>query len=213
MATQAMGTEPAMLKMRLAIFHPPPFFLKARCISVATGSPLDGIDDTRRRYQQIYHYAAEAVREPARLAIAELQSAPGRVAALLNALVNAARSAGDRLMPISPVEVAMGTREGDRLSTAGETEQQDLSWNGIVRIRIVSVTPGGAGQILVIPGKQRVTAFLEVDGTKVDKVTVSPGEHPEQISWEAEETAKLILISEDGRKIELPLFQAPETTR
>ncbi|MCX7113833.1 MAG: hypothetical protein NTX45_27915 [Proteobacteria bacterium] len=38
--------------------------------SVVTGTPLGGEDDPRRRYQQIYHAVADAVREPARLALA-----------------------------------------------------------------------------------------------------------------------------------------------
>lgn len=40
-------------------------------LKVATGSPIGGTDDPRHRYQNMYHYAAEAVREPANLALAK----------------------------------------------------------------------------------------------------------------------------------------------
>ena len=45
-------------------------------LSVATGSPLGESNDPRHRYQEIYFEAAEAVREPARLALRELAKAP-----------------------------------------------------------------------------------------------------------------------------------------
>lgn len=45
-------------------------------LPVVTGSPLGGSHDLRHRYQQIYFEAAEAVREPARLALRELAQVP-----------------------------------------------------------------------------------------------------------------------------------------
>ncbi|MBM3535667.1 MAG: hypothetical protein FJX60_21860 [Alphaproteobacteria bacterium] len=199
---------------------------------VATGSPLGDDRDPRRRYQRVYHHAAEAMRVPARLAIAELASSGSTIGSFVKGLLDAAREAGDRLSLVPRIEVAMGptmlAQEAIRLRkleraeriiedaanevpapAIGEAEEdlgtRDLSWHNIARIRVLSVEPDGGGQLLIVPRSRRVTAMVTVGDTMMDKVSVEPGGEPGRISWDAETAAKLILESEDGRRIALPL--------
>ncbi|MBM3393662.1 MAG: hypothetical protein FJY37_03270 [Betaproteobacteria bacterium] len=324
---------------------------------VATGSPLGDDRDPRRRYQRVYHHAAEAMRVPARLAIAELASSGSTIGSFVKGLLDAAREAGDRLSLVPRIEVPMGqtmlaqeairvaepyaavrqdfmahaslaaempppdldravvnavralatliatlrqeqehlqefrsefeaykasklaneerradveefereereiTRhlsalsetiarsadEGVRLQAwltgvsatlvkdlrklerakriieeaakevpapaLGEGEEdlgtRDLSWHDIARIRVLSVGPNGGGQLLIVPGSRRVTAMVAVDGTMIDRLSVEPGGEPGRISWDAETAVKLILESDDGRRMELPLDARP----
>lgn len=67
--------RPGMVAMRTT--------LGGRCL--LTGTPLSGPDDPRWRYQELYHDAAEAIREPARIA-AEIRSPPPLWQQLVNAI-------------------------------------------------------------------------------------------------------------------------------
>lgn len=72
--------------------------------SVHTGTPLGDASDPRYRYQQLYHTYAEAVREPARQAVAQEQPA-SLLDRLRTALFNAI---GDVLQPYQPIAQPMG---------------------------------------------------------------------------------------------------------
>jgi hypothetical protein len=64
--------------------------------------------DARHRYQQLYFEAAEAIREPARLALRALAAIPaGQVGTLLHRLIAAAGRAAEILLPEPRVAVAM----------------------------------------------------------------------------------------------------------
>lgn len=70
-----------------------------RGLPVVTGSPLGDNHDLRHQYQKIYFEAAEAVREPARLALRELAQAPAPAADLRSLLM---RQIGQVLTWIAP---------------------------------------------------------------------------------------------------------------
>lgn len=76
-------------------------------LEVVTGSPLGGDADPRRRYQQVYFYAAEAVREPARLAVGQSQVKWAGVGDFMETLVDAARRVHEVLAPVPHIDVAM----------------------------------------------------------------------------------------------------------
>jgi len=91
--------------------------------SVLTGSPLGNENDPRHRYQTLYHTAAEAIREPARLAISEAtQSAKNKVFESVEQYLKqfitdfqqqAKEVMGTLLEPVSAVEFAMGEEESE----------------------------------------------------------------------------------------------------
>jgi len=70
-----------------------------RSLPVVTGSPLGGRHDLRHRYQQIYFDSAEAVREPARLALRELAQVPAETDDWLTSIT---KSLGQVLSWIAP---------------------------------------------------------------------------------------------------------------
>jgi hypothetical protein len=79
-------------------------------LEVMTGSPLAGPDDPRHRYQTLYHAAAEALREPARLAMAAAARADWR-RRLADAIGAAARALGLAFGPAPEVAHAMAAVE------------------------------------------------------------------------------------------------------
>ncbi len=83
---------------------------------VLTGTPLGDPADPRHRYQQLYHGAAEALREPVRLAQGAT-TADTSLSALLKALVEGLRGsveqAGLVWQPVPGVTHAMGGAEDD----------------------------------------------------------------------------------------------------
>jgi hypothetical protein len=113
--------------------------------TVVTGTPLGGEDDPRRRYQALYHAAAEAVRAPAREAVAAaapadeavegLAALVGRLAAgVLAGLKERAGRLGDDLVPAPEVAHAMGEAAepewfqlGDRLRVRLQEDAEGLA--------------------------------------------------------------------------------------
>lgn len=165
-------------------------------LQVATGSPIRADDDPRRRYQHLYFHAAEAVREPARLALAEAAPKASPMESLRQRLVAAAGALGQQLLPVPRVANAMAE---------GDFEEPDLLWLDLARIRIVA-TDSATGEIEVLAiGEQSITCRLIQAGALYDKRTVSPGEEPVVLAWEIGTKTELALQANDGRALTLPL--------
>jgi hypothetical protein len=161
---------------------------------VATGSPLGGERDPRHRYQHLLHHAAEAVREPARLAIAAAV-APSARTSLMAGWIEAARRLGEMLQLQPRVAVAM-SGEG-----AGDA---DLIWPDHARISILELADDGAGRIVVSAlGDQVVTVELRVAGVLHHKQTVSRDGTAGTFEWDADRPMLLTLSTPDGRKLSL----------
>ena len=108
--------------------------------SVRTGTPLGHASDPRHRYQQLYHAYAEAVREPARQAVAQAASSQtswrGHLAALLSRFFE----------PYQPLAHAMGEttapewhyRIPDRLRLTLTTTVDDRA---LLRLEILNTEP------------------------------------------------------------------------
>lgn len=163
---------------------------------VATGSPLGGERDPRHRYQHLLHYAAEAVREPARLAIAAAV-APSVRASLLARWIEAARRLGEMLELQPRVAVAM----------SGEAARDaDLVWPDLARVSILELADDGAGRIVVSAlGDQVVTVELRVAGVLHHKQTVMKDGTTAAFEWDADGPTLLTLSIPDGRKLSLEL--------
>lgn len=166
-------------------------------LSVSTGSPLGDVRDERHRYQHIYFEAAEAVREPARLALRELASIPaGETGSLLNRLIAAAARLAEVLIPEPKVAIAMSGEE--------VTEVPDLVWPGIARLSIQAAGENSEGQLCVtVIGDEAVTAEV-LCGTLVEEhVEIASGK-AETLYWGSDSTA-LKLASAGGKKLDLNL--------
>ena len=161
---------------------------------VATGSPLGGERDPRHRYQHLLHHAAEAVREPARLAIAAAV-APSARTSLMASWIEAARRLGEMLELQPRVAVAMsGEAAGDA----------DLIWPDHARISILELADDGAGRIVVSAlGDQVVTVELRVAGVLHHKQTVAKDGTAGTFEWDADRPMLLTLSTPDGRKLSL----------
>lgn len=173
-------------------------------LPVVTGSPLGGEDDPRHRFQHLYFHAAEAIREPARLAMAEQVKVP--VPTLVSRLLVAAGGLAGHLVPVPRVELAMGKNDSQSGSGVGDEPVRDLLWEGIARISIREVDSDGSGMLLVSAVTEiSVICELRVAGVIEDKVTASGGADPVKIVWEGAERPVLVIEAEDGRRLELPL--------
>lgn len=161
---------------------------------VATGSPLGGERDPRHRYQHLLHHAAEAVREPARLAIAAAV-APSARTSLMASWIEAARRLGEMLELQPRVAVAMsGEAAGDA----------DLIWPDHARISILELADDGAGRIVVSAlGDHVVTVELRVAGVLHHKQTVAKDGKAGTFEWDADRPMLLTLSTPDGRKLSL----------
>jgi hypothetical protein len=96
---------------------------------VVTGSPKGGPSDPRHRYQNMYHYAAEAIREPAALALAR-ESAFKHVASI----ENIAKGAPSNLDPLVDGYHQTTIEQQEAISDA----LQDREWFGKARYEILS---------------------------------------------------------------------------
>ena len=166
---------------------------------VVSGSPLGGADDPRHRYQEIYFAAAEAVREPARLALREYAAVPeGRAGALLRQLMAGAIRLAETLLPEPRVAVAMSA------DAAAAEAVPDLSWPGLARLRLMELSDEGEGCLEVTAlGNESLTVEVCREALVEAHVSVAPGEG-RVVAWDADATA-LRLVSASGRRLELGL--------
>jgi len=169
-------------------------------LRVTTGSPLGNDSDTRHRYQQLYFEAAEAVREPARLALRALAEIPvGQIGALLNRLIAAAGKAAEILLPEPRVAVAMSGEDA--------SDVPDLSWPGVARLRMQELTTEGEGRMEVFAiGTEPLIVEVRKGSQVEERVDIAPG-GVDTIAWDKGSTA-LALITASGRKLELTLKEA-----
>lgn len=105
--------------------------------SMVTGSALGGPADPRYRYQQLYHRAAEAIRQPARLALAATRQ-PSLAERLQTFVERLRASVDDLLCPVPQVALAM-SGDADRAD--------DLVWPGRARIHPQRIDEDGSGNV------------------------------------------------------------------
>ena len=166
-------------------------------LRVTTGSALGDDDDTRHSYQQLNIAAAEAIREPARLALRTLAEIPaGREGNLLRRLIAAAGRAAAILLPEPRVAVAMS---GDNAS-----DLPDLSWPGVARLRLHELTATGDGRMEVTAiGTEPLAVEVRKGAHVEERVDLAPG-GVDTVAWDQGSTA-LFLITASGRRLELSL--------
>lgn len=169
-------------------------------LRVSTGSPLGDEHDARHRYQQLYFEAAEAVREPARLALRALAGVPvGQVGTLIHRLIAAAGKAAEILLPEPRVTIAMS---GEDLA-----DVPDLSWPDVARLRIDEVTAEGDGQMEVTAVGTELLVVEVLKGSQVEERVDLPAGAVETIAWDKGSTT-LVLVTASGRRLELPLRES-----
>ncbi len=141
--------------------------------TVRTGTPLGGADDPRHRYQQLYHAYAEAVREPARQAVAQPQPA-----SILNRLRTALLDAiGDLLKPYQPIAQPMGEADAPDITHYQIPDQFRLTLtetaDGQARLRLenLQTTPL---QILLLDDEEIVEAACLEESQPVIELTLDP---------------------------------------
>lgn len=169
----------------------------SQSLRVSTGSPLGGDEDARHRYQELYFAAAEAVGEPARLALSALAEIPASQAGtLLNRLIAAAGRMAEILLPEPRVAVAMNGEDA--------VGAPDLFWPDMARMRIDGLTAEGDGRMeLTAIGAEPL--IVEVRrGTLVEEcVTIAAG-GVDSIAWDKDSTG-VVLSTASGRRLELAL--------
>lgn len=201
---------------------------------VTTGSPLSKSNDPRSRYQDIYFEAAEAVREPARLAMQALAAVPsGQLGLLFNRLIAAAGKASEILLPEPRVASAMrgssavGIAAG--ISTVGSVAQivcaaigsvansqiveiseqlsdiPDLSWPDIAKLRIQTLTSDGDCMVEVTAiGTDTIIIEVRKGSLVEERVNILPGDAG-KVAWDKGSTS-LTISTVSGRSFELPLI-------
>jgi hypothetical protein len=112
---------------------------------------------------------------------------------LSDRLRNAAANAGQFLMPVPRVAVAMNAESG----------AEDLQWDDIVRISFQDDSTGSLRFKAI--GGLAVTGELRVAGTLEKKITAKPDGDAVTIAWDGGAQTTLLLISEDGKRLVLPL--------
>ncbi len=174
-------------------------------LSVVTGSQLGGDEDPRHHYQHLYFHAAEAIREPARLVLAELASMPEQnsISAWLSRLDTLVAQIGTTLIPAPRVALAMSERDDEAMTI------KDRLWDDLARISVLEIAADGAGRVQVTAESDiAVTCELRVSGVLEFKQTARRGENPVQIDWETGEVTTLTLTVADGRPaLEFPLVR------
>jgi hypothetical protein len=169
-------------------------------LRVTTGSPLADDTDDRHSYQELYFEAAEAVREPARLALRALAAVPsGQAGTLLNRLIAAAGRVAEILLPEPRVAVAMS---GDDSSSV-----PDLIWPDIARLRIYELTAEGDGRMDVTAiGPEQLIVEVRRGSLVEERVEIAPGSI-DTIAWDQGSTG-LLLLTPTGRRLELALKES-----
>lgn len=167
---------------------------------VTTGSPLSKNDDPRSRYQDIYFEAAEAVREPARLAMRALAVVPsGQLGLLFNRLIAAAAKVAEVLLPEPRVAVAMSSDESSDI--------QDLSWPDTARLRVITLNSDGGCMLEVTAiGIEPIIIEVRKGSLVEERVNIVSGEVG-KVAWDKESTS-LTIATASGRKFELPLIES-----
>ena len=162
--------------------------------SVRTGTPLGNASDLRHRYQQLYHAYAEAVREPARQAVAQ-----GQPASLLDRLRTTLLDAiGDVLQPYQPMAQPMGEttapewhyRIPDRLRLTLTTTVDDLA---LLRLETLSAQPL---QVQVLDDEEIVATACLDPGQPVIELRLDP----------TEPRVLLIGDADQSERYRIPLF-------
>ncbi|MBP8276147.1 MAG: hypothetical protein KAX55_04570 [Propionivibrio sp.] len=171
--------------------------LTTSSLPVATGSPLGSSSDPRHRYQDVYFEAAEAIREPARLALREMTTLPSTQAGvLLSRLIAAAGRIAEVLLPEPRVAVAMNAED--------QADTPDLIWPGIARFRLLELDEAGISRIEVTAiGAEPVTVEVMQGSLVEDHVKIMQGSVG-TLSWDKDSTA-LVLSTMVDRRLELSL--------
>lgn len=169
-------------------------------LSVVTGSPLGDEDDPRHRYQHLYFHAADAIKLPARLALAahaqqQVEQIHGQ--SLLDRLLEQASEMGAALLRSPRMAVPMSESAAD----------DDLAWGTYARIRFEVLESDGAGCVrITATGTCAITAEIWADQTLEKRLVLAPGQEPVQLCWEAQPSTKLVLRSDADESIELTLI-------
>lgn len=164
---------------------------------VVTGSEIGGEEDPRVQYQDLYFFAAEAIREPARLALASSME-PGEsvIGRLLRRLADAAAAAGQGLRVVPQMADAM----------SGGDAAEELVWDGLARIRVLGLDADGSGRARVsATGQLDIDVRLIVDGTLHDRRSARSGGDAAELAWDGGQRIVVTLSVADGRSVELPI--------
>ncbi len=159
--------------------------------TVRTGTPYGGAQDPRLRYQEIYFRAADAVKEPAKLAAA----ARSPLERILDNLRDWATETGLLLTPYAPILQPMGGAPGT--SPWNSATHYDLDetlrlrlWvdeaNGLLYLRLESLTD------LVL----RVQ--LQEDGETLQTATLGPDTPAVELSADLAKTSELLVSNTQG---------------
>lgn len=169
-------------------------------LSVVTGSPLRASGDPRAEYQALYHEAAEAIREPARIQQRALASLPqDRRGSLWQSLIEQAGRTLVSLLPQPRVATAM----------SGEEEAiPDLLWPDMARLRLMRLEEAGGSLEVEALSPHGVAVYLMANELIEERHRLQPCA-VQQFDWD-QGTTHLILESGDDaqRRLKLDLHEA-----
>jgi len=157
-----------------------------------TGTPLGGPDDPRHAYQRLYHAYAAAVREPARLAHAQLTPI---IEVLLAGLKRLAQGLGLNLTTVPAPVMGEATADIHRLGDWLELELHDSDSPdevGILHLRIRNLQAMPCRVQIVRQGEVRRESVLNPHQDTRILVEAVPG-------------TELVLLDECGERLRWPL--------
>ena len=158
---------------------------------IHTGTPLGGPNDPRHVYQRLYHAYAAAVREPARLAHAQLTLTER----LLAGLKRLAQSLGLGLTTAPAPVMGEATAEIHRLGDWLEMDlHEDQDEAGILTLRIRNLQATTCRIQIVRQGEVRRESILEAHQDARILVEAAPG-------------TELVLLDESGERLRWPLAE------
>ena len=161
-------------------------------VEVITGTPVREDDDPRREYQHILFQAAEAVREPARIALRQRADQEDPLWAALQAWwqqvleTTIKRFPDMSATPLIAVPMSTDTAE----SPEADAIRSILEWPGRARVRVVPDPERDAGRLEVEALEHSVKAEIILHGSIVDHVEIPSGER-ESLTWEGQATLSL----------------------
>ena len=164
---------------------------------VITGTPMGADDDPRWEYQQILFQAAEAVREPARIA---LQQRAAQEHGSKETMWTWMRHLFDEVTARFPDMVVTPQLAVAMSSPAAKAREEAITgsllvWPSRARISVLPESAPEGGRLEVEALEHPLTVQITVDDEIVDRIEIPAGER-EILAWEGPATLSLTALGE-----------------
>ncbi|NHA14611.1 hypothetical protein [Thioalkalivibrio sp. XN279] len=166
-------------------------------VEVITGTAMGSPDDPRWEYQSILFEAAEAVREPARIALQQKAASENQFG---DTLWTWLRHVFDQVTATFP-DMVLTPQLAVPMSSDASSPPDDslegvlLVWSGRARIRVLPGSSPEQGQLEVEAIEHLLIVQITRDDQVLDRIDISPGAC-ETLAWEGPATLSLTALGE-----------------